>query len=329
MPEQEIPTLINSFPKPLQKDITNIFNNTGVLEATAVHRITQTMNISTAALMLRLVPLAAHYAFAPISHYKVGAVAQGQANTRIKDDLIANLYLGANIEFTGQALIHSIHAEQSAVNAAWLQGESTIQAIAVSAPPCGYCRQFLYETITQDTLKIFLPEQADFTQLQETTLENLLPGAFGPQDLGKQGGIMNPTPASQNRPLNLDPSLKKQAKDPLILRALQAARQSYAPYTGNYAGCSLQLTDGSIISGRYAENAAHNPSLLPLNAAIAALRLSQDLQNVVNTDIGSSIKRAVLVEAPSTSSQRNASLNVLASFAPGLELEYYQTTVAF
>lgn len=39
----------------------------------------------------------------------------------------------------------TVHAEQSSIADAWMNGEEGIDLIAVTAAPCGYCRQFLNE----------------------------------------------------------------------------------------------------------------------------------------------------------------------------------------
>ena len=58
--------------------------------------------------------------------------------------------------------------------------------LAVSAAPCGYCRQFLNELTTASTLQIILPDTPT------TLLTALLPDAFGPTDLGVTAALMSP-----------------------------------------------------------------------------------------------------------------------------------------
>ena len=48
---------------------------------------------------------------------------------------------------------------------------------------------------------------------------------------------------------------------------------SYAPYSKSFAGVAVRTRDGRIFSGAYAENAAFNPSLSPLQAALSQLNL--------------------------------------------------------
>ncbi|SVK54744.1 Cytidine deaminase [Acinetobacter baumannii] len=69
---------------------------------------------------------------------------------------------------------------------------------------------------------------------------------------------------------------------------------------------ALETADGNIYAGRYAENAAFNPSLPPLQAALILLNLSGgDCQN---------IRRAVLAEPQDASiSQWDATRVTLAA----------------
>lgn len=254
-------------------------------------------------LMVRLLPVAAQYALVPISNYKVGAVAQGGDG----------LYLGANVEFAGQALNTSVHAEQSVVTNAWLHGESNLQTLAVTAPPCGHCRQFLNELNAKPALKLLLPKTGtDF--FTNRTLLDYLPDAFGPQALGREGGLME----FQEDSARL--ILKEDSQDSLVLHALAAAKKSYAPYTRNYAGCAIQTTDGVVFSGRYSENAAHNPSLPPLQSALTFLNM--------NHPLGQSwqIARTVLVEKPARCRQYDTTRNTLTAVAPAVTLEYHEAT---
>src|SRR5688572_3635647 len=116
-------------------------NNRGVLPAEAVARLAGSP-AKIGRLMMELLPLAGEFAVTPLSRYPVGAVAAGLPKG---DGGWCNLYLGANFELRDVALSFTTHAEQAAVNNAWLNGEAGIQMLAVSAAPCGYCRQFLYE----------------------------------------------------------------------------------------------------------------------------------------------------------------------------------------
>jgi cytidine deaminase len=197
-----------------------------------------------------LLPEAAKFAKPPVSNFKVGAVCRGTTTGR--------LYLGANLEFRGEALSFTVHAEQSAVTNAWIHGEEGIDLLAVTAAPCGYCRQFLNELSTAATLSVSISDDAAHT------LSKLLPSSFGPKDLGVTAALMS----KANQQLTIDD------EDELAQAALRAANMSYAPYSKSYAGVALRTNDGQMFSGPYAENAAFNPSMSPLQVALSALNMA-------------------------------------------------------
>ena len=87
--------------------------------------------------------------------------------------------------------------------------------------------------------------------------------------------------------------------------ALNAANSSYAPYSLSYAGVALKTSDGRIYTGGVAENAAFNPSMSPLEAAVVTLTINGGKKYSDITD-------AVLVEAAnSQASQISATRDVL------------------
>ena len=257
----------------------------GYIPAAAVPAILQQTGMTIEQLLLALIPLAQKYALPPISNFFVGAVALGTSGS---------IYFGANYEFTGQALSFTVHGEQAATAHAYAYGETGMQMLAVSAAPCGYCRQFLYELTTASTLQILLPNTPT------TLLTALLPDAFGPADLGVTAALMSP----QSHGMTIA------AKDPASQAALKAANASYAPYTASYAGVALKTRDGSIYTGSVAENAAFNPSMSPLEAAVVNLVIAGGKSYA-------DIDDAVLVEpAHSKASQIAATRAVLETITP-------------
>lgn len=236
----------------------------GHINALQLAELCHSAQMKEADVLLALLPIAAALAKPPISEFYVGAIAKGKSG---------DIYMGANLELPGEALFHSVHAEQSAISHAWLSGESQIIDIIVNASPCGHCRQFMNELVEGANINIHLPEQA--TQ----TLAYYLPYAFGPKDLH----VTSPLMAKQQTEFMLE------SADPTIIEALDHAGLSYAPYSQSFAAVVLETFDGKTYCGRYAENAAFNPSMLPMQMALSNLtRHYRDF---------SDIKRAVLVES--------------------------------
>jgi cytidine deaminase len=161
------------------------------------------------------------------------------------------------MEFSGLPMYTTIHAEQASLANAVAHGEDGIKAIAVTAQPCGMCRQFLNELNTASELKIQVGSS------EPLLLSALLPNNFGPEDLDIQNHLLDP----QSNRL----SLENPSDDELVNAALEAANQSYAPYSSGFAGTAIQTRNGQIFKGHYLENAAFNPSLLPLQACLSNL----------------------------------------------------------
>jgi len=255
--------------------------------AEEVSVLKQASGLSTTDLSLALLPLAASYAITPLSHFNVGAIAQGMSG---------RWYLGANMEFASAPIQQTIHAEQSAINHAWMCNEPRLTAVTVNYTPCGHCRQFMNELNSAQQLTIYLPGCAP------QRLHDYLPNAFGPKDLGIIDTLFDPQVHSFSV-----------QSDPLVQAAAQAASQSYAPYTHAYSGIALQIGNDHWVTGRYAENAAFNPSLPPLQSALIMLQLQ-----------GYSVKditRAVLVEGNNAVlSQQSASTAILTALG-GYSLE--------
>ncbi|NHB91504.1 cytidine deaminase [Photorhabdus cinerea] len=256
-------------------------NFPAMLTAEQVKSIKKACSFDDNTLAIALLPLAAACSLTPISHFNVGAIAHGESG---------NLYFGANMEFTGVPLQQTIHAEQCAITHAWLRGEKKLTSITVNYSPCGHCRQFMNELNSGTQLEVHLPKQAP------STLGDYLPDPFGPNDLGITTLLMDP----------VNHGYKLETTDKLVLTALDAANQSHAPYSNSYSGIALLGKDGKIYSGRYAENAAFNPSLPPLQAALI-------LMNMSGGDY-LAIERAVLIEGKhSHLSQRSATQSILAT----------------
>lgn len=266
----------------------------GMVPAAEVEQFLRKSGMTMDQLMLALIPEAQKFAIPPISNFFVGAVALGASGS---------LYFGANYEFVGQALSFTVHGEQAATAHAISCGETGMQKLAVSAAPCGYCRQFLYELTTASKLQILLPKKPP------ALLTSLIPDAFGPGDLGVTAALMSPQSHGMK--------LSEADHDPLVRAALKAANASYAPYTFDYAGVALKTHDGGIFAGSVAENAAYNPSMSPLEAAVVSLVISGGKSY-------GDIADAVLVEAAGSKASQVAATRAVLSAITSVPLRSYQ-----
>ena len=89
---------------------------------------------------------------------------------------------------------------------------------------------------------------------------------------------------------------------------------SYAPYSKSPAGVAVHTTGGRTYRGSYIENVAFNPSLSPLQTALAA--------SIAAGEPYSAISAATLVELQNASiSQKSVTETVLAAIAPAVKLE--------
>jgi cytidine deaminase len=235
--------------------------------------------------MLELLPRAQFFARPALTKFRVGAVVRGASGA---------IYMGANIEFAGASLGQTVHAEQAALANAFMHDESGIEAIAVSAPPCGHCRQFLYEFAEGRDIEIL------FTDQPALALSALLPRPFGPAELNVTQG-----PLSRTR-------IATENVESVAQAARYAAANSYAPYTNSPSGVAIRSRGGSVYRGSYIENAAFNPSLPPLQTALVGMAMA-------NEDF-SDIAEVVLAEASNNSiSQLSATKSLLAVIAPRAE----------
>ena len=124
--------------------------------------------------------LARQRAYAPYSRYKVGAAIRTRRN---------RIHSGANVENASYGL--TICAERAAVFAAVAAGDAKeYYAVAVVADaerlpsPCGACRQVLQEFAPE--VRVILATVSGLRRA--TTLRELLPEAFGPEQLTPEDG---------------------------------------------------------------------------------------------------------------------------------------------
>jgi cytidine deaminase len=116
---------------------------------------------------------ARQWAYAPYSNYRVGAALLTGSG---------RIYDGVNVE--NAAYPTAMCAERVAVFKAVSEGEHSFEAIAVATAnggsPCGSCRQVLAE-FGLETQVLMTNDQGEV--VWETTVADLLPGAFQPDDL--------------------------------------------------------------------------------------------------------------------------------------------------
>jgi cytidine deaminase len=122
--------------------------------------------------LIRAAHEARQHAYAPYSGYAVGAAL-------LTTD--SQVITGCNVE--NAAYPATICAERVALTKAISEGEREFVALAIATSnggaPCGICRQVLHE-FAPDVLIFIADEDGN---VEETTLDALLPSAFGPNDL--------------------------------------------------------------------------------------------------------------------------------------------------
>ncbi len=119
--------------------------------------------------------IARQKAYVPYSKFQVGAALL------TKD---GKVYHGCNIENAAYSMCNC--AERTAIFSALAQGDRNFESLAVIADtdrpvsPCGACRQVISELCSKD-MKVTLTNLKG--DMLEITVEDLLPGAFSPEDL--------------------------------------------------------------------------------------------------------------------------------------------------
>ncbi len=87
------------------------------------------------------------------------------------------LYVGVNLEFARLPVNNSVHAEQFLVVNAVHHGETAITKMAVSAAPCGHCRQFYSELCcaVSPLLPLLCMHRSGICETTSQLLQTLIP----------------------------------------------------------------------------------------------------------------------------------------------------------
>ncbi len=135
--------------------------------------------MKTTASLLRRLELRAREAsaraYAPYSRFPVGAAVLGASG---------KIYAGCNVENACHGL--GVCAERAAIFNAVASGERAIRCVVIHTPtatptaPCGACRQVINEFGPEARVVSICAAAGRI----DTTLDKLLPGAFGPGNLG-------------------------------------------------------------------------------------------------------------------------------------------------
>ncbi|XP_030448442.1 cytidine deaminase 1-like [Syzygium oleosum] len=246
-----------------------------VIEACEAAAMAKDAGLALTDLLPTLVGAAKPLARTPISRYHVGAVGLGPSG---------RIFLGVNLEFPGLPLHHSVHAEQFLATNLALHRERRLLAFAVSSTPCGHCRQFFQEIRDAPDIQIRVFPVDDPDQAPDPAfgpLSRLLPRRFGPDDLlDKEVPLLlephhngltfltrSPNP---DRGSSCNGFCDGPEADELAAAALEAANESHAPYSKCPSGVAIVDREGKVYKGSYAESAAYNPSLGPVQAALVA-----------------------------------------------------------
>lgn len=118
---------------------------------------------------------AAKKSYSPYSRFAVGAAVLTASG---------KIFTGTNVENASYGLCNC--AERTAIFTAVAAGERELDAVVVYTPtpkpssPCGACRQVIHEFGAQAVVVAI----CDGPERIETTLAQLLPHAFGPDNLG-------------------------------------------------------------------------------------------------------------------------------------------------
>jgi cytidine deaminase len=124
--------------------------------------------------LIRVARAARRKAYAPYSHYAVGAAVLAKSG---------KVYAGCNVE--NAAYPTGLCAERVAIFKAASEGERELVALAVVTSnvgsPCGACRQAFSEFAEDDAIIVLA--RARGNHRKKFTMKQILPDRFGPEHL--------------------------------------------------------------------------------------------------------------------------------------------------
>ncbi|KAM0037263.1 putative cytidine deaminase [Helianthus debilis subsp. tardiflorus] len=152
----------------------NLPPKTYIIEAEEAESMAKSKNLTLPQLLPSLIKSAQTLANPPISNFAVGVVG-------LTSD--GRIFFGGNIEFPGLPLHHTIHGEQFFItNLAAHAAGAKLLYLAVSAAPCGHCRQFFQELRGISDTQIVITDQPQENP-DYKPFSSILPHPFGPFDL--------------------------------------------------------------------------------------------------------------------------------------------------
>jgi cytidine deaminase len=239
------------------------------------------------------------------------------------------------LEIPGSPLQTTLHAEQFSTLVAagvgrkkWKETGLLSLAQDGTGAPCGHCRQWLAEFEDAPNLRLIGTGKKGLT----TRMETIFPDAFGPAALNNSCPLLanDPSCAHQQRKslrsANTSTFAMNDKVDELVQAAINAATNSYTPYSSRRSGVSLRTTSGEIYAAGAYESVAFNPTVQPVMSALVALIVGGG--SIPGPQWASHISDAVLAEdMPATTQLGGAgpsyaahTAGVLRSLAPNATL---------
>lgn len=230
-----------------------------IIPAELVREIQAKLEISDEDLLINLLPLYEPFARPEISQFRV-------AVTALTED--GKVFVGVNLEFGGLSKHYTIHGEQFLFSQLFHHHQGTPRMMALRYHCCGHCRQWMNDIKNVRKMPILVAGN------EVTNLERLLPNAFGARDLGIDAELLTHPPAQTWRNVSVPIEGVLNVPDLFALAStLGAATNSFVPQgyspEAKVLGCGVTVeTTQASYCGSLIENAAFNPEVSPISAAL-------------------------------------------------------------